>query len=168
MKGPIAVLSLLALVSCAGQQTGGPPDAPSGAPTVVEVRPSTPASASVGDSVELTLSLEIADGFHIQANPASQPYLIPALLELEAADGLEPGPPVYPPGSPYRLQGTDEDLATYDGGLTIAVPVRIRQDAAPGDRSLGGTFRYQACNARQCLAPATIPVELGLRLEPPR
>jgi hypothetical protein len=102
--------------------------------------------------------LHIAGGFHIQANPASQPYLIPATLDLQAAEGVQARAPVYPPGTAHRLRGAAQDLSTYEGTIEIAVPVTVALDARPGERVLRGTFRYQACDARVCLAPAAAPV----------
>lgn len=157
MRVVITVL-MLVLVSCAGQQ-GDPPATADGPAAVVSMRSVSPARVSAGDTVELALTLEIAEGFHIQANPASQPYLIPAVLELDALAGLELGDPVYPPGTPYRIHGADEDLSTYGGELTIRVPVSVSPGAAPGERALLGTFRYQACDARHCLAPTSIAIE---------
>ena len=89
-------------------------------------------AVAIGDAVEARLTVRIALGFHIQANPPSQPQLIPALLELEADDGVELGSPVYPPGRPYRLHGATEDLSTYQGTVEIAVPVRTTPTPDPG------------------------------------
>lgn len=73
---------------------------------------------------------------------------------------MEPRSPVYPPGAAYRLQGASEDLSTYEGTFEVAVPVAVRPDARRGEHVLRGTFRYQACDSRVCLAPAVVPVEL--------
>lgn len=167
MRAPACLLLVLVLASCAGGETG-PAEEPVRARDVVVVRSVSPDEAGAGETVELSVRLEIAEGFHIQANPASEPYLIPAVLELEATDGLEPAPPVYPPGTAYRIQGADEDLSTYAGSLAIRVPLTVDPEARPGGRTLRGSFRYQACDARHCLAPTTIAVESSIDVLPDR
>lgn len=160
--------ALLSAGLAEGPQGGDPPHAYTMSHVMIQnpERPGGTLTVAIGDAVEARLTVRIALGFHIQANPPSQPQLIPALLELEADDGVELGPPVYPLGRPYRLHGATEDLSTYEGTVEIAVPVRTTPDARPGDHLLSGTFRYQACDARMCLRPATIPVELRVRLVP--
>jgi hypothetical protein len=106
----------------------------------------------------------VGDGFHLQANPASQEYLVPTKLEVVRAADLWPGRPVYPPGRPYRLQGAASDLAIYDGTFEIRVPLEASNDAAPGERSLQGTLHYQACDTRICLKPASVEFALPVRI----
>ncbi len=61
-----------------------------------------------GGWAEARLIVAVADGFHLQANPSSEEYLVPTKLELVASGGLEPGNPIYPPARPYRLQQVAE------------------------------------------------------------
>jgi hypothetical protein len=117
-----------------------------------------------GGSSEARLTVLVGEGFHLQANPASQEYLVPTKLEVERAAGVWPGKPIYPPGRPYRLQGAASDLAIYDGTFEVRVPLEASKDAAPGDRSMRGILRYQACDARLCLKPASVEFALPVRI----
>jgi hypothetical protein len=138
---------------------------PGSRPTpVVTVKPPTSVILAPGGSSEARLTVLVGDGFHLQANPASQEYLVPTRVELERASDVRPGRPVYPPGRPYRLQGAASDLAIYDGDFEIRVPLKASDDAAPGDRSLHGTVHYQACDARICLKPASVEFALTVRI----
>jgi hypothetical protein len=101
----------------------------------------------------------IGDGYHIQSNPAGNEFLIPLELQLEHVDGIQYGSPVYPAGHPYRLDGTDEDLMTYDGTISVKVNVKALASASRGERLVKGSLSYQACDWRQCFFPASIPVE---------
>jgi len=144
---------------------------PGSKPTpVVNVKPPTSVVVAPGGSSEARLTVFVSDGFHLQANPASQEYLVPTKLEVERASDVWPGKPIYPPGRPYRLQGAASDLAIYDGTFEICVPLEASNDAAPGDRSLQGTLHYQACDTRICLKPASVgfalPVRIPERLAP--
>jgi hypothetical protein len=111
----------------------------------------------------------VRKGFRIQANPASQPFLVPALLEIEENERVQVGAPEYPPGQPHRLRGTAEDLSVYEGRLVIRLPVAAR--GGPGKPSsdevlLEGRLRYQACNEEMCLRPSSAPVRVRLSLRP--
>jgi hypothetical protein len=81
---------------------------------------------------------------------------------MEDVAGLDFGPPVYPGGEPYLLEGGDEILMTYAGEFEIVVPVFAADAVAPGDHSVVGELHYQACNSRMCLFPASVRVELEI------
>lgn len=133
----------------------------------VEVEISGPVIVEAGRSAEAGVTVLIAEGFHIQANPASDRFLIPTELKLEPSGGIEPGEPAYPPGRPHRLQGATSDLSTYEGSIRIRLPLRAAKDSKQGVRILRGSLRYQACDTRRCFPPATAPVEVAVRVAGP-
>ena len=135
---------------------------------VVTVAPSEDIVLAQGESGEARLFVVVAEGFHLQANPASEAYLIPTRLELAPSSGVKPGDPVYPPGRPYRLQGASSDLSVYEGRFEIRIPLRASPEAQPGKHSLVGKLRYQACDARRCFFPSSVPVELRTAVVPPK
>jgi hypothetical protein len=154
----LRAVAAFALAFLAGALQGSKPT------PVVTVKPPTSVVVAPGGSVEARLTVLVGDGFHLQANPASQEYLVPTKLEVERAADVWPGKPSYPAGRPYRLQGAASDLAIYDGTLEIRVPLEASKDAAPGDRRLLGTLHYQACDARICLKPASVEFALPVRI----
>jgi Disulphide bond corrector protein DsbC len=119
-------------------------------------------SVSAGQSANAEITVKIKSGYHVQANPASEDYLIPTKLELKPVDGLEVGAPVYPKGQPFKLEGTEKPLATYVDSFVIKVPVKAQQ---AGNKTLEGSLRYQACDARSCLFPDTIPVQIPVTVK---
>jgi len=134
------------------------------APAVVTVTPPQSVSLAVGSKTEARLRVTVKKGYHVQANPASEPYLIPLRVEMESHSRVRAQTPVYPPGKPYRLEGTESDLSTYDGTFEIRLPLEAPAGAAAGEVTLGGTLRYQACDDRICLRPASVPVSLSVKL----
>lgn len=121
-----------------------------------------PAAVRVGQGAEqrARIELEVADGFHVQANPAAQPNLVPVRLVISVVPGLTVGSPRYPPGVRFRLQGADSDLAVYAGRFEVELPVQAGEEVAAGTYLLHGTVQYQACDDRHCLFPRTTPVIL--------
>ena len=142
--------------------------APSSLPAIVRV--ATPAVAIVaGERGEIEIVASITEGFRIQANPASEPFLVPARLELPGDGRVRVGAPVYPPGKAYRLRGADEDLSVYEGRLVIRVPLEARAaagDESPGETVLDGRLHYQACNELVCLRPSSAAVQVRVSLRP--
>ena len=137
--------------------------APASPPAVVAVEPAR-VQLAPGESVEVALSFSIAKGFRIQANPASRPFLVPALLELEGNGQVGVGKPVYPPGKDYRLAGDDDNLSVYEEKFLVRLPVTAGADALAGETTLTGRLRYQACNERVCLRPTSVPVAVRVTL----
>lgn len=133
-------------------------------PPVVSVSAAEIVRLAPGGRADARLAVRVKEGFHVQATPASAPYLIPLRLTLQEGSGLAPGVPVYPRGTPYRLQGAESDLLTYEGSFAVTVPLVAAKSAPPGRRTLPGELRYQACDARICLRPASVPVTLTIEI----
>jgi hypothetical protein len=113
-----------------------------------------------GDSSVAIVSFQIAEGFHVQANPASNEFLIPFSLTFTPGDSTVSAVPEYPEPYRFRLEGTTEDLSTYHGVTSLRIGIRVGADASAGERRLAGELRYQACDARRCYFPESIPVTI--------
>jgi hypothetical protein len=139
----------------------GPPAAP---PPVVTIAPPAVLVVEAGGAAEARLGVTVREGYHVQANPAAEPHLIPLSLELGPTDAIRPGRPLYPPGRPYRLRGASSDLSVYGGSFDLRIPVEARDGASTGESRLTGALRYQACSERICLRPASVAVELTVKV----
>ena len=95
------------------------------------------------------MTLEIAPGWHIQANPASEEYLVPT--EVVAEQGAEVRGLSYPQGEemPAGFAG-GRPLAVYAGRVEITGEVR-----GGGGRLV---LRFQPCDDARCLPPIEHPV----------
>lgn len=133
-------------------------------PAVISVE-TTPVTVAPGHSAEAEISIKVKTGYHVQANPASEEYLIPTKLEIQTVDGLQIGAPVYPKGQSFKLEGSDQALSTYQNSFVIKVLIQADAKAQAGDKTLQGTLRYQACDARSCLFPDSVPVQLTVTVK---
>ena len=68
--------------------------------------------------------------------------------------------PVYPPGVPYVIEGMPGELNTYEGSFEVVVHLHAGDSAKPGERTLNGVLRYQACDERSCRFPSSVPVSV--------
>jgi uncharacterized protein YyaL (SSP411 family) len=110
-------------------------------------------SAEAGEVLKdhrpVTVRLAIRDGWHINANPASNEYLIPT--SVANTEGEEPTGIQYPPGKKLETEFADQPIAVYEG--TVEIPV----ETSAAVTSLRVT--YQPCEESRCLAPVTVVVE---------
>ena len=112
---------------------------------------------------EGVVSFKVDKGYHVQANPASKPNLIATTLTLTTHPQFDVAVPVYPVGKPWRLPGAEEEVATYEGLVEIRFPIKAIAGAAkPGNTTIEGKLRYQACDAKTCYFPMTIPVSIPI------
>jgi hypothetical protein len=118
-----------------------------------------------GGAGEASVRLDIAQGFHTHANPATDKYYIATALTAEASDGITPGKPVYPPGTQRTLGFADKPLALYEGTVRIKLPLRADKTATKGRHTLPAKLRVQHCNDNECFPPrdidAPIPVTIN-------
>ena len=143
---------------------GGPGAAFAGPNAIVVVLTPEPVVVARGQSAEAKVRARIQKGFHIQANPAADEFLIPTTLAIEAAAGIVPGTPLYPPGLSYRLKGSTKDLLTYEDEVTITLPVTATGSAPGGVSRLSGKLTFQPCDDRKCLFPRSIPVTVTVNV----
>ena len=111
------------------------------------------ASARWLASGTLQVSIDIDAGYHINANPASDPDLIPTELTLDNQSTLKvdyPKPQIFKP--PFASQG----LAVYTG--RVALHAKLPAGQAEASQA---ALRVQACNDQYCLAPATLDLPVG-------
>ena len=130
----------------------------------VTIEPAKPLTVSKGQTAELTVRAQIKKGFHIQANPAADEFLIPTTLTIETIKGIIPEEPIYPPGIAYRLKGIEEDLLTYEDEVMIKLPVKVLDSAPTGNASLTGKLKYQPCDDRSCFFPRSVPVVIPIEI----
>ena len=133
-------------------------------PVIVSVVATPQLEIVPGEKKEYLLELKITKGYHIQSNPASEKYLIPVTATLEETSGIAIGAPIYPPGIPFRLKGSQTDISTYEGTVRIKIPIKVNSDAKPGEMALKGTLRYQGCDAILCFPPVKLPFEVKLKI----
>jgi uncharacterized protein YyaL (SSP411 family) len=90
------------------------------------------------------LTLDIAPGWHINANPASESYLVATEV---TAEGVPLREVRYPAPGQMHLAAVDQPLDCYDGTVVVEGEV-----GAGAGRLL---LTYQPCDASRCLPPVT-------------
>ena len=111
-------------------------------------------SATGGSPTELTLTVTLEPGWHVNANNPDRPYLIPTTLEIEPPAGTTIESIRYPEAIVRSLAfAAGMPLRLYEG--TFAIRVRL---VGSVPRHFEARLSYQACNDETCLPPRTLPV----------
>jgi thiol:disulfide interchange protein DsbD len=109
---------------------------------------------SGGGAGELTLSVTLESGWHVNANDPDRPYLIPTTLEVAAPEGTKIESIRYPDAVVQGLAfAPDTKLRLYHGSFPIRVKI-----AGGIPARFDATLSYQACNDEKCLPPTSIAV----------
>ena len=169
MKKCLGLLLLtVALIGCAKaptNNTANTSDPPSiNSVDVVKVQPQE-ASVAPGGAGEAVVLIQITNGYHVNANPPSQPYLKPTELELKSAEGISVGFIVYPDPLVKNFAFSQTPLKVYEGSTQIRVNLKADNKAAPGKHNLSAKLRVQACDDKVCYAPGALDVIVPVNIK---
>lgn len=128
-----------------------------GASGVAKVRASIDGSSS--ERARVDVILDLADGWHVNANQPLQEELIATRLE-SAGDEVILRQVEYPPAEKVTLGFQDEELAVFQGRVPIRAQLVRAATSGPGVATLRLTI--QACNDEKCLMPEQLALEVPL------
>ncbi len=124
-----------------------------------------PVEMPVNGSAEATVQVTVQNGYHINANPASYPYLIPTELTIPETEGVSVNYTYYPNPLIKKFSFAEEPLRVYEGETPIRVALQAAETAAKGQRSLAATLRIQACDDQVCYPPGSIAVAIPVLIK---
>jgi uncharacterized protein YyaL (SSP411 family) len=113
-----------------------------------------PAGGGTGGWRRFRLHLDVAAGWHLQANPASAAYLLATAL---GGEGAELRDVAYPAGETVHAAFAKEPLAVYQGQVEISGACRPQDPSSAPHAGGAGEPRlvlaYQLCDHARCLPP---------------
>jgi len=147
----LVLLALLAALTLALAAGTAPAQAPTSA-GVVKVAARADKPDAEGNQA-VTITLDVDKRFHIYANPVGNDSLRAAQTLVRFTSKLAGDAKVeYPEGKLIKDKDVG-DYKTYAGTGTIKAKVRrARDDSTP----LGLSIKFQACDDKSCLLPATV------------
>lgn len=117
----------------------------------------------IGQRIVLALDIDLPKGMHVYA-PGVTGYL-PIDLTIAESASFRVHDAVYPPSKTLTLKAIHETLPVYAGQVRVLRDITIGKSVQPGELTVEGKFRYQACDDRQCFLPETVPLKWVLRVE---
>jgi hypothetical protein len=126
--------------------------------------------ARPGHRIALTLEIELKPKMHVYAPGVVGYKPIDWSLDVGAAARMHPL--VYPPSTMLHMDVINETVPVYRDRIRIVREITFgsENDLTPlvsgaGEVLLEGSFRYQACDDRECFLPQTIPLQWRFRFE---
>ena len=107
------------------------------------------------NSGEAMVMLNITPGYHVNANPATYPYLIATEVTADKIEGLDIGKPIYPPAKKQKFEFAE-------GQVEVKLPLKV---SSKGTRSLPLQVRVQACDHEKCFPPATLATSVSVEVK---
>jgi hypothetical protein len=126
--------------------------------------------ARPGVRLSLALEIELKPRMHVYA-PGVEGGYIPIQWTMPESKGWRTHDVTWPPSRKLRLEAIHETVPVYEGKFRLERDITIGQnrDLAPlldPERSLAieGSFRYQACDDKECFPPQTIPLRFRVHV----
>ncbi len=113
-----------------------------------------------GATAEGSVRLSIARGYHVNANPATEKFLIPTSLEVRPDAGVTAEKITYPKALKKKFAFSEVPLAVYEDDAQITFTIRAPQTAAPGQHTLGARLRVQPCDDEKCYPPTNVETNI--------
>ena len=145
----------MSMAGVGGTATGGAGVSPTSSAPHVIAHGVGSQIGSGGNGGELIITLKIAKGYHINANPASKDFLVPTRVILPEHLVAKI---TYPRSREFKTKFVDEGILVYEGEVLINVDL-----ASGGLDALKKSLvkiEVQACTEKVCLEPSVIPVSL--------
>jgi DsbC/DsbD-like thiol-disulfide interchange protein len=117
-----------------------------------------------GNRITLVLDLELKPGMHVYAPGVQGGYIPIAWTMAESKDWLAL-PVAYPGSRMLHLPVIDETVPVYEDRVRLTRDLIFGLPLAPGELTIEGAFRYQACDDKACYPPRTIPLQWTARVE---
>jgi hypothetical protein len=112
-----------------------------------------------GDAI---VQLNIENGYHVNANPPTFPYLKATELEIPQSSGVRVSFIVYPDPLTKTFPFAEKPLAVYEGATDIKAKLKVDKTTKPGQHDLPAKVQVQACDNQVCYAPGTLDITIPL------
>ena len=111
-----------------------------------------------GSSGEVTVSVKVADGWHINSNTPLEDFFIATELSVEGTDDAKI---TYPAHKKMKLGFHDKELALFEGTVTL----KAKLPKAPTS-AVTARLRVQTCSDKICLEPETADLRIPVHVKP--
>jgi len=131
----------------------------------VSFEPVKQVAVSAGHPVTVRFKFRIADGYSIGSEKPAAVDLAPASLGFSPPQDVIVAKVRYPAGQaitvPFVKPG---NLSVYSGVVTIQAEIIAQRKAVPGNYTVHGEFRYQACDRDRIYPSQKLTVKFELKV----
>jgi hypothetical protein len=166
MKNTIWLLVLCCVMAaCAKAPLTNTSEAPSIKSTDVVKATPQPVTLAAGESGDALVSIQIAKGYHVNANPPTFSYLKATELEITPSNGVAVEFMTYPDALTKKFPFAEKPLAVYEGETTLRARLKADKSAKSGSHNLSAKLRVQACDDNVCYAPGALDVSIPVNIK---
>ena len=108
-----------------------------------------------GGKCPIAIELTIAEGWHINANPAHPEFAIPTEVKITSEQKIKMTKVKYPKHEELEVEGQDETTHVYGHRVIILAMLEIAADETAEEAELTVEVKVQACNSKTCEPPET-------------
>ncbi len=119
-----------------------------------------PATVKAGGKAKVVISLKLDPSWHVYSLTQKAPPKAMKIAVDESGAFKADGAPQAPKPKVAFDPNFEMNTETYEGLVTITVPLKVAADAAAGGNKLTINFTYQACDEQTCLPPKKMPLLL--------
>ena len=123
-----------------------------------------------GDKFKVAVALEIAEGYHINANVPSFEDGIGTSVSLTPPAAFALAQPKYPPSDRKTFQFLETEgtlIDVYEGLVPIIIDAEAAAGVVQGTVTISGKVTVQACNDTSCLSPSDIVLSIPVHVVAP-
>lgn len=106
-----------------------------------------------GKGIRVALQLDIKRGWHINAHKPLDTSLVPTEVVVKTGPQFSVEKIHYPQPKRKQFEFVQGELTIYEGRVIIFMDLGVSVEAPPGEGSISGKIKYQACDNRSCLLP---------------
>lgn len=116
-------------------------------------------------SAKGVLVIRISQPYHVNANPASEDYLIPTELRIEKSKHYTVSKVEYPKPFQKTFEFSEgKPLKIYEGIVKIPFELRFSKSVPKGNLLIKASVRYQACDDKACYPPQRVKSDFKVRI----
>lgn len=118
-----------------------------------------------GSEFKILLEVAISPGFHINSNETDDEFLVPTSVELATSQNLKLKNVVFPEAELKKFEFTDQAIPVFEGKINIELHFVSSLLHEGRNMAVQGILRYQACDNKACLPPASTPFSAKIALQ---
>ncbi len=146
------------------QASGSAP--PDSSPHVALSADVEPATIRPGETFTVRIRLDVAEGWHVNANPASAEFLIATTADVRSDLPIEVSRIDYPEPTRLRASYAETAIDVYEGVVEIIATCRLADGLEDGvaEGTVRALIAFQACDEQSCLRAAEKIVEISVEI----
>jgi hypothetical protein len=114
----------------------------------------------------LTVTLSIANGWHINSHKVTIDVLIPTSVTVKLVHGKLKLNVDYPKATDFKPGENEEIISVYNGEVAIRSNLTLMESGTKNIDTLTVSVEVQACNDNgRCLLPSVMTVDIPVRLQ---